>query len=483
MRANPRHVAWLAVLLAGALWVSSACALPPDLGKPLEPTLPMRRSPEPDEPLLPPPAEPDRPPDPELAQGPPEAMPRIGDDELRQLDLRGVPLSEAIHLIAAEAGVNVYLDARLDRRVDASFPAVRLDDALGVLLARNDLRLVEEPSGIFWVTRADGSELESGRFQLRSINGAEVAQNLKELVPADATVVVDPNQNFVVVRGRKRDVDAVAEYLRQADRLKPQVLIEVEILEVVLDDRFELGVQHLLQDPNFLGETTLSAAQNLGTPGDAFTGTISLQDFSLTSTINALEEFGAVTILSSPRVLAVTNTPARIDVVTEVPYVETTTSITSEAGDLGTTSQESVAFKEAGIKLLVTPVVQEEDIVQLTVDQEFSEVVDFFLGIPVLDSRKLVTQFLVHADQAVVLGGLRQNRKSEVDRGVPILMHVPLVGRLFRSDEDLLERRELLVLMHARVLDPAEAAAMADAVEKDFHARLRSAGIVEPEGL
>ena len=60
-----------------------------------------------------------------------------------------------------------------------------------------------------------------------------------------------------VVRGPRRDVEAVAEYLEAADKVKRQVLIEVEILEVILDDHFELGIRHLLTDTDFLGEATL----------------------------------------------------------------------------------------------------------------------------------------------------------------------------------------------------------------------------------
>jgi len=403
-------------------------------------------------------------------------FPRIGDEVLRQLDLRGAPLSEALHLIGSLAGVNLYLDAGLDQPVDASFPAARLDDALGVLLARNALALVEEPPGIFWVTRADG-ELVTRRFTLRSVGGAELLDNLKALVPG-ATLVADPNANFLVARAPRRSLELVAQYLQAADRVKRQVLIEVEVLEVILDDRFELGVQSLFMDPDFLGEAGLTVGHDLSTSGDAFTAMIDLLDQDLSVTINALEQFGTVQVLSSPRVLAITHTQAAIDVIREIPYIETTTAITngSGTGTVGTTSQQTVAFKEAGIKLKVTPVIQEDDLVQLTVDQEFSEAVDFFLGIPVLDTRRVANQFVVRGDQAVLLGGLMQNRKLEQDEGVPVLMHLPVLGRLFRSDVDTLERRELLVMITARVLDPEQAAALSRVYQQNFEARASASG-------
>ncbi len=402
--------------------------------------------------------------------------PHIGDDVLRQFDLRGAPLSEALHLIGSLAGVNLFLDAGLDQPVDASFPSARLDDALDVLLERNALALVEDPPGIFWVTRADG-ELVTRRFTLHSVGGAELLENLRALAP-DATLVADSNANFLVARAPRRSLELVAEYLQAADRVKRQVLIEVEVLEVILDDRFELGVQSLFTDPDFLGEAAIAVGHDLATSGEAFTAMVDLLDHDLSVTINAMESFGTVQVLSSPRVLAITHTQAAIDVIREIPYIETTTAITngSGTGTVGTTSQQTVAFKEAGIKLKVTPVIQEDDLVQLTVDQEFSEAVDFFQGIPVLDTRRVVNQFVVRGDQAVLLGGLMQNRKLEQDEGVPLLMHLPILGRLFRSDVDTLERRELLVMITARVLDPEQAAALSRVYQQNFEARRSASG-------
>ncbi|MSR61026.1 MAG: hypothetical protein EXS08_01080 [Planctomycetes bacterium] len=347
----------------------------------------------------------------------PRARPRFGDDTLRQLDLRGAALSEALHLIATLAGVNIYLDGGLDQAIDVSFPAVTLDDALDVLLERNGLALVEDPPGIFWVMRSDGSDVAVQRFQLRSIAGVDLLENLRALVPA-ATLVVDPNANFLVARAPRRDLELVGDYLAAADRVKRQVLIEVEVLEVILNDDFQLGMQHAFNDPNVLGAAGVTISSDLATAGDIFSATLDFHDFDLVSTITALERFGTVNVISSPRVLAITNTQASIDVIREIPYIETSTAIDAGTGNgATTTSQQSVAFKEAGIKLKVTPVIQEGELVQLAVTQEFSEVVDVFLGIPVLDSRRVDNHFVVRGDQAVLLGGLMQNRRKPAGRG------------------------------------------------------------------
>ena len=405
------------------------------------------------------------------------APPRIAGDDLHALELRGATLGEAVHLISSMAGVNVLLDPRYDAPVDASFPAVTLDDALTVLLEQNDLALVERPAGVFFVESRSADGITSTVFELQAIRGEDVLANVQLLLGQGGQVAHDPNQNFLVVRAAAADVETVGEYLARADRLKPQVLIEMQILEVILDDTFELGVRQLLSDPDFLGETTLDLDTNLGVPGDAFTGVLSLNDFDFDLTIEALSTYGAVEVVSSPRVLAITKTEAKIEVVTEIPYVETTSTIDTTGTDTGLTSQETVAFKEAGIKLSVTPTVQDGDVVQLDVTQVLSEVVDFFQGVPVLDTRTIGNQFLVQDQDAVVIGGLIQDRETQVDRGVPVLMHLPLVGRLFRSDQDVTQRRELLVLITPRVLDPKEAARLTQSLRADYSERRRLGGL------
>ena len=402
---------------------------------------------------------------------------RFGDDTLNQIDFRGAALSEALHLLAQQAGVNIYLDTGLDRTVDASFPAVTLDDALDVLLQRNGLQMSESPPGVFWIENRDGSQVETASFRLASIEVADVLENLQGLVSEDSRLVADTTQNFVLVRGPRTEIDAVAAFIEGADRLKTQVLIEVEILEVILDDGFEFGVQALLNDPNFLGEAAIDTVSDLLTNDLSFSSLISFNDADIDLTINALESYGLVNVISSPRVLAIDNTESSINVVREIPYIQATTEITSSAGDVGTSSQQEVQFKEAGITLTVTPAVQRDGVVQLSLENTLSEVIDEFLGIPVLDSRRINSTFLVGESQTVVIGGLVQTRSEERDNGVPFLMHIPFLGRLFRNDADTTNRRELVVMITPRVLALDQADEYARKYRANYEQRLESQGV------
>jgi type II secretory pathway component GspD/PulD (secretin) len=112
------------------------------------------------------------------------------------------------------------------------------------------------------------------------------------------------------------------------------------------------------------------------------------------------------------------------------------------------------------------------------ISQELSEVVDVFNQIPVLDRRVINSSFLVHDRSTVVLGGLMQNKRTQIDRGVPGLMEIPWLGRLFRSDDDDLDKRELIVFLTPRIVKPEEAASLKDAFRRTYTQRVRDTGVL-----
>lgn len=409
-------------------------------------------------------------------------LPRIAGDEKVALEMPGVALDEALRMIASAAGVNFYFDAIPARTVDAVFPAITLDDALGLLLARNGLTLVEEPAGVYWIKLDDPAEVETALWQLQSATATDVAENLKTVAGVGTTLVVDANQNFVMARGPKRELALITQYLLRSDRLRRQVLIEARILELTLGEDFEVGLQHTLEDGD-AGAGTIDFLQKLATSNSQFSLIYDNDTVPITSTLTLLSRYVGLNLVSSPRLLVLHGKEAKIDVVTEVPYVQSTATTTVGGSTGSTATSKQVAFKEAGIRLTVTPLVQEGGVVQMKIHQELSEVVDTFNTIPVIEKRTLDTDFSVAHGQTVVLGGLLENRTSEIDAGVPLLKDIPVLGRLFRSDEDASRRRELLLFLTPRVLSPEEASSLADRYADSYAGKLETTGVPRGERL
>ncbi len=428
---------------------------------------------------IPPPLElPEQAPEPSLPQ------PRIGGDQKLSFELRGIPLANAIHMIAEKAQVNVYLDAELESLVDASFPSVTLDDALGVLLSQNGLRLIEEPAGVFWVRSDDGTQGQIGTFRVNSIDAGSVAEDLGTLVGSNAKLVINAEQNFVLIDGTARDVELVAEYLKGVDRLKRQVLLEVELVELLLDEDFQVGLSHALTDVGIDGGPNLfSLVQGLTTGDGEFSLTLDNPNVPLSSTLTALQQYVGVNVVSSPRVLAVTKSTAKVEIITEIPYIRQTVQADIGGGVAGSSTTQQVEFKEAGIVMEVTPTIQEGGVIEIRIDQGMSNVIEYFESVPVVDIRNITTVMLVQDQHTVVIGGLQQNTIIEDDTGVPLLMDIPFVGRLFRSDTDAKQKRQLLVFITPRILDSGQAAQLSHKIRQDYSETVRVSGVSAVEEL
>jgi len=385
---------------------------------------------------------------------------RIPADEVVSLDMRGTTLASAIHMIASIAGINIYLDADLVQPIDASFPGIRLDEALEVLLLRNGLVLDQVGEGVYYVRTSAPTTPTTARFELTGARAEDVAARLETFLGDGVSLVADANQNVVVLHGTRAEVERAAEVVAAVDQRRPQVLVEVGIFEASIDERFELGVSH--DWSQVTNTNTLGILQAFTTPDDQFSLTFDEGDGDLSSTIQALRRHVGLELISSPRVMTTTGTQAIVEVVEEVPYVEVTATTTGDTGGIGSTVQEEVQFKEVGITMQVTPMIQPDGLIDVSIDQTVSEVVSFFNDIPVIDKRHLATSFLVADGQTAVLGGLMQDRRRDTDDSVPFLGKLPLVGGLFGKDEDSTEKRELLVFLTPRVLDPLQAARVAE---------------------
>jgi general secretion pathway protein D len=382
----------------------------------------------------------------------------IADDERFLLEFPGTPLRDALGVIGTMADVTLLCDASIDGIVEARFEDITLDDALQTLLRQHELTVLPGPGDVYFVERSDDATEVTDFVQLVNVRATDVAANLASLVTEASRVIVDVDRNVVCIIGTHADVATVRRYLQHVDTLKDQVLLEVHLFEVSYEDGFDFGsVLELLGSSN--GDAW-SLMSNFG-KGSAFETTLTDNDGDFDATIDAVRRYVGLELVSSPRVLAVTNTPAIISVVREVPYIETTSTTTGTTGGIGSTVQESVQFKEAGLSMQITPSIQEHGYLQVAIDQSLSEEVGRFNDIPIIDKRTLTTQFLVQDRQTIVLGGLVQDRQSEERNGIPLLMHLPFVGQFFRSDDDNVRKTELLVFVTPRILSPRQAAALA----------------------
>jgi type II secretory pathway component GspD/PulD (secretin) len=161
-----------------------------------------------------------------------------------------------------------------------------------------------------------------------------------------------------------------------------------------------------------------------------------------------LETEGKAKIISNPRITTADNKLARIIVGKKVPLV-----VSDEAGNAIT------QLTTIGIKLEVTPHINQDGRVTLDLFPEVSDLSQqaTVQGGIIIVTSEAETRVIVKDGETAVIGGLIRTNESEVQRGVPILKDIPLLGYLFRSTNTVEEERELLIFVTPKIIRPDEA--------------------------
>jgi len=287
---------------------------------------------------------------------------------------------------------------------------------------------------------------------------------------------VDKETNTLLIFASPSDWVQIQRILAELDRAPRQVLIEASILEVTLGQSFRLGVDwSVISD-----KTTVSSIGNrAGTIGAQFPGfSVTYLSKDVQAAIDALGSRTRVEVVSAPKIIALDNHTAHLQVGDQVPI------ITQSAQSTLTNSSSlinSVDYRSTGVILDVTPRISGENQLVLDVVQEVSSVgstTTSDIDSPTIQQRRFESTLVLHDGGTVALGGLISSNRSHGRSGVPLLKDVPALGALFRTDSNTNDRTELIVLLKAKILGSpvVDEAAMNDLMS-DMH-ELRKNGLL-----
>ncbi len=281
------------------------------------------------------------------------------------------------------------------------------------------------------------------------------------------SVSTNARQNIVIVRGNSDQLAEARALLEVLDQPVAQVLIEAAIVEVTLNDQFEFGV-------NWAGlEDQLAATFSDDPSGGVlsrFPGlALSYVNVDIQVALNLLSSITHVEVVSRPSVVALNNETAELQVGDEVPIV-TQAAVSVVNPDAPIVNQTT--YRNTGVILNVTPRVRAGGVVELEVGQEVSKVArttSSGIDSPTIQQRRIESRLLVPSGKSVALGGLISTTRTKGVTGVPLLKDVPLLGQLFRSNSDLVERTELIVFLTPRVMvEPQEAVEVTEQMRSAF---------------
>ncbi len=271
--------------------------------------------------------------------------------------------------------------------------------------------------------------------------------------------IADEVTNAVIVPTYPRLWKEIEETIKKLDKMPRQVLIEVLAAEVTLTDDTKLGIEWAIRtgrfDLNSAPSGTLPSRPpqslipfgGLVPPGFNF---FTFAADKVLAALNALATENKVNVLSNPSIMTTENKKAVINVSTSVPIVTSQQVPVAAGGFTGNSITQTVEYKDAGIILTVTPRIGEQGTVALDVKQEVNEVGANEpppINSPRFTKREAETSVVLLNNQTLVLGGLIQNRRTRIRAGIPWLSRIPILGYLFGSVEDRIEKTELLLLI------------------------------------
>lgn len=284
-------------------------------------------------------------------------------------------------------------------------------------------------------------------------------------------VMLFPEVGMISLYGTDKQHQHITELLSDIqNRAGRQVLIEATIVEVELNEGYEAGVDWslVLGDGMKMGGNLL--ANNLAVPPFVF---FSQQgSHHLQGMIKALEIFGHTKVLSSPRVIALNNQPAVLKVVNEEVYF--TVEVKEELGRHKETKHRKFESRlhtvPIGLVMNVTPQIGETGIVSLHVRPSITSIggykddpavslsaaeqkVTVKSQVPVLQVREFDSMLSIPDQHIAILGGLIRDNHQKSHEGVPFLARLPVVGTIFRYQQQRHKKSELIIFLRPRIVD------------------------------
>jgi MSHA type pilus biogenesis protein MshL len=311
-------------------------------------------------------------------------------------------------------------------------------------------------------------------FALNYAKAKDLEPRITELVTKGTGLAkMDEPGNKLVVTDTPQKIEEIRRIISALDTRTREVLIEAKIIEVTLNDEFKMGVNWKLLVGKELGvqftdstitDRTLDAAiQEPFVLGELATKTLTgLNAGQFEGLIKLLRSIGKTDVLSTPRITAVNNQEAKILVGQKEPFLTTTSSY--DAGGVRRDA-EQVTFIETGVKLNVTPTINEEGFITMKIKPEVSSATDKNLGtdaspkkVPLVSSSEAETTVMVKDGATIVLAGLMKDKTVKQLTKVPFLGDVPLFGLLFRSKRTSAVKTELVILLTPTIITGEEGA-------------------------
>jgi type IV pilus assembly protein PilQ len=418
-------------------------------------------------------------------------------------------IEDVIAGFAAFSGRTIILSKEIKGNVTAEIKNQPWDLALNAVLESQGLAVQTLPGGILNVVskvelaRADSTVPITTRLvRINYAKATSLVPSVQSILTKRGQAVADSTSNSLVITEVSSRIEDVVEFVKGLDLRTPQVSIQAKIIFVDRTDVEELGVKYdlgsatqffnrLVQRPdprtakpvdtnldgipdalvpqsNFpanqnvidLGGNSLSAlgnaSQEVVNPALDLIFSTAIGNFDLTAFVQALQRIELADIQAEPTITTLDNRQAEILVGDRVPIriIDVSAVSTGTAGGGTAVPRATVQFQQTGINLRVTPHVTNNRQILMEVHAERSNVRPAAVDIGfTFQTQQADNQILVSDGETAVIGGLTVTEVTVTKSGIPFLVDLPILGKLFGFTSQTENRRDLLILITPHIID------------------------------
>ena len=371
------------------------------------------------------------------------------------LQFRDANLRMVFEALSRSTGLNVILDrdVRADLKTTIFVKDAAVEDTVDLILLQNQLEkrsLNANTLFIYPATAAKQKEyqdLQVRTFQVSNIDVKYMQSVLKSVLKVK-DISVDERSGTLVMRDTADAIAVASKVIAAHDTPEPEVMLEVEVLEISHDRLSNLGVKL----PDAISISTPEATDTLGELKALKRG--NLQVSGLAVGINLKLEDTDSNLLASPRIRARNKEKARILIGDRVPIITNTVTPVQSGGGVVT---GSVQYQDVGLKLEFEPQVYSDQEVGIRINLEVSNIVKEIPGpngslAYQIGTRNAQTVVRLRDGETQILGGLISAQDRNTSTRVPGLGHLPMIGKLFGNNSGTNGKTEIILSITPRIL-------------------------------
>jgi len=381
------------------------------------------------------------------------------------LEFRDASLKMVFEALSRTTGINFIFDREVksDQRTTVFLKQTTLEDAVDVILTTNQLdkKILNATSVLIYPNNASKNkeyqDLVVKAFYLSNAEAKQTANMLKTMLKTKE-IFVDDKVNMLMMRETPETIELAEKLIALQDMDEPEVMLDVEVLEINRSRLLNLGVQFTNQFTIApLGATPTST--NPGTGTNSGTGSTSLPTYRLSdlkhlnsdllgitvpsATISLQKTDGDANLLANPRIRVKDKEKAKVMIGDKVPVVTTTSTPNGFVA-------ESISYLDVGLKLEVEPNIHLHDEIGIKINLEVSSLVSsiktnngsqaYQIG-----TRNYSSALRLKDGETQLLAGLISDEARSAANGIPLLGDLPVLGRLFSNQNDTRNKTEIVM--------------------------------------